>query len=62
VANVKLGDQPCEGLAQVRDRGLTAFTFAVGADAGAQLGVSTPDAVFVLPDGAGEMYCIGHRG
>jgi hypothetical protein len=34
----------------------------VGADAGTQLSVSTPNTVFVLFDGVGEMYCPGHRG
>jgi len=33
---------PNEGLTQVREHSLTTVTFAVGADAGTQLGVSTP--------------------
>jgi hypothetical protein len=55
VRDTELGDEPDEGLSQVRDRGLTVVTFAVGADAGTQLGVSAPDAVFVLLDGVGDV-------
>src|SRR5215467_4801732 len=59
--DAELGDQPDEGLAQVRDRSLTTVTFAVGADAGAPLGASTPNAVFVLFDGVGDMHRPAHR-
>jgi hypothetical protein len=60
VRNAELGDEAREGLAQVGDSGLWAVTFSVGSHTRAQLSVSTPHTVFVLLDGVGDMYGLGH--
>ncbi len=54
-------DQSEQGLAQVIQSLGFCASFAVGSNVRTQLGVSAPNAVFVLLDNVGHVYDFGHR-
>ena len=61
VRDAELGDQPSQCLAKISDRGIGGVSLAVRADAGPQLRMGTPHAVFVLLDRVQDMHGSGHR-
>jgi hypothetical protein len=61
VWNAELSDETRQGLAQVGDSSLETVTFAVCPDARAQLSVGTPDTIFVLLNGVGDMHGLCYR-
>src|ERR1039457_2883701 len=56
----ELSDQALKGLAQVGDSSLGCITLAVRPHTGTQLRMSTPDTVFVLFHGVGDVHGPGH--